>query len=255
LRSSTGLAELSFTGFWLAYGRASFSALLMVEGFSSKAVNISFKTGTVVATLLSPIGSEFKASHQSSYIGTAYLLSVCCFTPLYGKILFCLLSHASDYSCTQEDWRISWAGRARCCSRYPYLVLQIMPVLNLIVQHFPSGSGTILCGFAPSMKILIAARAIAGMGGGGYAFCDIFLPVTNCLFSVMTGEIRKELGFRSIIHRLTVASIAVTDLIPLWAPLRLLSLLSSHISPKKRARSLPRSGQHVRVASIETPVL
>lgn len=40
--------------------------------------------GTVVATLLTPIGSEFKASNQSSYIGTAYLLSVCCFTPLYG---------------------------------------------------------------------------------------------------------------------------------------------------------------------------
>ena len=44
-----------------------------------------YPAGTVVATLLSPIGSEFKASNQSSYIGTAYLLSVCCFTPLYGQ--------------------------------------------------------------------------------------------------------------------------------------------------------------------------
>jgi len=29
------------------------------------------------------------------------------------------------------------------------------------------GSGTLLCGFAPSMEFLIAARALAGMGGGG----------------------------------------------------------------------------------------
>jgi MFS family permease len=29
------------------------------------------------------------------------------------------------------------------------------------------GTGTVLCGVAPSMNALIAARAIAGMGGGG----------------------------------------------------------------------------------------
>ena len=40
--------------------------------------------GTIVATLLSPIGSYFNESNRSSYIGTSYLLSVCCFTPLYG---------------------------------------------------------------------------------------------------------------------------------------------------------------------------
>ncbi len=40
--------------------------------------------GTIVATLLSPIGSYFNESNRASYIGTSYLLSVCCFTPLYG---------------------------------------------------------------------------------------------------------------------------------------------------------------------------
>lgn len=29
-------------------------------------------------------------------------------------------------------------------------------------------TGTLLCGMAPTMETLIAARAIAGMGGGGF---------------------------------------------------------------------------------------
>jgi len=103
--------------------------------------------GTVVATLLTPIGSEFEASNQSSYIGTAYLLSVCCFTPLYGRLADIL-------------------GRKGA----------MLLALSLF------GSGTIFCGMATSMNALIAARAVAGMGGGGV---------------------------------MTVSSIAVTDLIPL----------------------------------------
>ena len=46
------------------------------------------QTGTIVATLLTPIGSYFERSNQASYIGTSYLLSVCCFTPLYGEISY-----------------------------------------------------------------------------------------------------------------------------------------------------------------------
>jgi MFS family permease len=40
--------------------------------------------GTIVATLATPIGNHFHKSNQASYIGTSYLLSMCCFTPLYG---------------------------------------------------------------------------------------------------------------------------------------------------------------------------
>ena len=89
-------------------------------------------TGTIVATLLSPIGAYFNRSHQSSYIGTSYLLSVCCFTPLYGRL--------SD-------------------------ILGRRGAMLLALSLF--GSGTFLCGIAPSMNVLIAARVIAGMGGGG----------------------------------------------------------------------------------------
>ncbi|KAJ7283826.1 major facilitator superfamily domain-containing protein [Mycena rebaudengoi] len=88
--------------------------------------------GTVVATLLTPIGSDFKKSNQASYIGTSYLLSVCCFTPLYGRL--------SDI-----------LGRKGA----------------MLLALFLFGSGTILCGLVPSMETLILARALAGMGGGG----------------------------------------------------------------------------------------
>ncbi|TCD71312.1 hypothetical protein EIP91_011083 [Steccherinum ochraceum] len=111
------------------------------------AVFLGALDGTIVATLLSPIGSYFNESNRSSYIGTSYLLSVCCFTPLYGRL--------SD-------------------------ILGRKGAMLLALCLF--GTGTLLCGLAPSMDALIAARAVAGMGGGGV---------------------------------MTVSSIAVTDLIPL----------------------------------------
>jgi MFS family permease len=37
------------------------------------------------------------------------------------------------------------------------------------------GSGTIACAIAPSMETLILARAVAGMGGGGYVVTGSFL--------------------------------------------------------------------------------
>ncbi|KIO33965.1 hypothetical protein M407DRAFT_17228 [Tulasnella calospora MUT 4182] len=102
---------------------------------------------TIVATLLTSIGSYFNRAHQSSYLGSAYLLSVCCFTPLYGRL--------SDIM-----------GRK-------HAMLLAMTLFTV---------GTLLCGLATSMNGLIAARAIAGMGGGGV---------------------------------MTVSSITATDLIPL----------------------------------------
>lgn len=111
------------------------------------AVFLGALDGTIVATLISPIGSYFNRSEQASYLGTSYLLSVCCFTPLYGRL--------AD-------------------------VLGRRGAMLLALSLF--GIGTILCGVAPSMNVLIASRAIAGMGGGGM---------------------------------MTVSSVAVTDLIPL----------------------------------------
>ncbi|KAF9221873.1 vacuolar amino acid permease [Gyrodon lividus] len=118
----------------------------VVSGLWS-AVFLGALDGTVVATLISPIGSYFNKSEQSSYLGTSYLLSVCCFTPLYGRL--------SD-------------------------ILGRKGAMLLGLTLF--GSGTIACGLAPSMEMLILARAVAGMGGGGV---------------------------------MTVSSITITDLVPL----------------------------------------
>ncbi|CAG7849265.1 Multidrug resistance protein fnx1 [Serendipita indica DSM 11827] len=103
--------------------------------------------GTIVATLQQPIGDYFEQSHKASYVGTSYLLSICCFTPLYGRL--------SD-------------------------ILGRKGAMLLALAFFTTG--TFFCAIAPSMEALIAARAIAGMGGGGV---------------------------------MTVSSITVTDLIPL----------------------------------------
>ncbi|KAL7410721.1 MFS general substrate transporter [Mrakia frigida] len=87
---------------------------------------------TIVATLVSDIGSYFNASHITSWLGGAYLLSVCCFTPLYGRLCNIIGRRASS--------------------------LLAVGVFTI---------GTIGCAFAPTMNTLILARAIAGMGGGG----------------------------------------------------------------------------------------
>ncbi|KAG1753863.1 vacuolar amino acid permease [Suillus paluster] len=147
------------------------------------AVFLGALDGTIVATLLSPIGSYFNKSNQASYLGTSYLLSVCCFTPLYGRL--------SD-------------------------ILGRKGAMLLGLTLF--GSGTIACAFAPSMEALIVARAVAGMGGGGVmtvssiAVTDLiplkhrglYQGMTNILFGLgaglggpVGGWVNDTLGWRA----------------------------------------------------------
>lgn len=88
--------------------------------------------GTVVATLIGDISSSFQAFHLASWLGTAYLLSLCCFTPVYGRLADAI-------------------GR-----RNAQLVALVLFTL-----------GTAGCAVAPTMYTLIAARVVAGIGGGG----------------------------------------------------------------------------------------
>ncbi|KAJ6630347.1 MFS general substrate transporter [Mycena sp. CBHHK59/15] len=88
--------------------------------------------GTIVATLISTIGSSLESMQLSSWVGTSYLLSLCAFTPLYGRLANIIGRRAS----------VLLAGVLFC-------------------------GGTILCGFANTMTQLILFRGIAGIGGGG----------------------------------------------------------------------------------------
>ena len=117
---------------WSAVFLGALDGMLPHSSVSTRRSYIYVTAGTIVATLLSPIGAYFNRSHQSPYIGTSYLLSVCCFTPLYGRL--------SD-------------------------IIGRRGAMLLALSLF--GSGSFLCGIAPSMNVLIAARVIAGMGGGG----------------------------------------------------------------------------------------
>ncbi|PPQ99167.1 hypothetical protein CVT24_009258 [Panaeolus cyanescens] len=87
---------------------------------------------TLVPTMLPSISSEFNKSNQASWLGTAYLLATCTFTPLYGRLSNVL-------------------GRKGA---------------NQTALLF-AGLGVLMCGLSRSMETLILARFLAGIGGGG----------------------------------------------------------------------------------------
>jgi EmrB/QacA subfamily drug resistance transporter len=87
---------------------------------------------TIVATAMPTIGQDLHDIEHLPWIVTAYLLASTAVTPLYGKL--------SDIH-----------GRR--------------PVLLAAISTFMIGS--IACALAPSMFILICARALQGVGGGG----------------------------------------------------------------------------------------
>ncbi|KAJ6606043.1 MFS general substrate transporter [Mycena vulgaris] len=95
-------------------------------------VFISSLDATIVATLISTIGSSLESMQLSSWIGTSYLLSLCAFTPLYGRL-------------------------ANIIGRRP----------SILFAGLLFGGGTVMCGFARNMSQLIACRAVAGIGGSG----------------------------------------------------------------------------------------
>ncbi|KZO96788.1 MFS general substrate transporter [Calocera viscosa TUFC12733] len=87
---------------------------------------------TIVATLATPISSAFGELHRAAWLNNAYLLTVACCAPLYGRL--------SDI-----------IGRRKA--------------LGIGLALFILGNA--LCGLAPTMNTLIVARLLQGAGGGG----------------------------------------------------------------------------------------
>ena len=87
---------------------------------------------TIVATALPTIGRHFADLADLPWVVTAYLLTATAVTPLYGKL--------SDIH-----------GRR---------VMMLTAILIFML-------GSLACALAPSMTVLIFARALQGLGGGG----------------------------------------------------------------------------------------
>src|SRR3984893_9855775 len=101
---------------------------------------------TIVATALPTIGRQFRDVSSLSWVITAYLLASTAVAPVFGTL--------SDI----------YGRRA-----------MIITALSLFI------AGSILCAVAPNMPVLILARGLQGLGGGG------ILPIVqNVIADVVT---------------------------------------------------------------------
>ncbi|KAK7206584.1 putative MFS drug transporter [Myxozyma melibiosi] len=132
LTSSTrGIAPSGGSG---AYGSGELSNLKLALVFLSLYIGVFLAAldGTVVATLLAHIASEFDGFKNVSWIATAYLIANAAFQPLYGKL-------------------------TDIFGRRP----------GLLFSNICFGVGCLGCGVATNLWFLVFARVVAGIGGGG----------------------------------------------------------------------------------------
>ncbi|KAF1933976.1 MFS general substrate transporter [Didymella exigua CBS 183.55] len=99
-------------------------------------VFLSAADQTLIVSTYGIIGTDLGALSATSWIATAYFLTLTACQPLYGRL--------SDVF-----------GRKEC----------------LLFGYVVFGIGCVACGFARTIGELIAARAFAGIGGGGMTVC------------------------------------------------------------------------------------
>ncbi|KAI0374453.1 amino acid permease ScVBA-like protein [Pilatotrama ljubarskyi] len=116
-----------------AAAQLSTTRLIIAHAGAALTLFLATTDATIVSTTLPTITSEFHANQaEYTWVSVTYMLTQTAFQPLYGKL--------SDL-----------IGRTTV----------------LYGSIFTFAAGSALCGSAQSMKWLIIARAIAGVGGGG----------------------------------------------------------------------------------------
>ncbi|KAI0037157.1 major facilitator superfamily domain-containing protein [Vararia minispora EC-137] len=113
---------------------------------------------TIVMASYVSIGNELKELQSTSWVSTAYMLSLASFQPLYGKL--------SDIF-----------GRKPC----------------LLLAYAIFASGCLACGFARSIPELIAARVLAGVGGG---YINIVWATGSAFGGPAGGVLAGSIGWR-----------------------------------------------------------
>ncbi|KAI8584312.1 hypothetical protein K450DRAFT_219276 [Umbelopsis ramanniana AG] len=107
-------------------------------------VFLSSLDSSIVSTILTRIGSDFNRYNDAVWVATSYLISYTALQPLYGRI--------SDA-----------IGRKN----------------TLLFASSTFFIGSLLCGAAPNFWFLVAARVVAGIGGGGM----------NTMSSIVTSDL------------------------------------------------------------------
>ncbi|KAI9105494.1 major facilitator superfamily domain-containing protein [Phlyctochytrium arcticum] len=113
---------------------------------------------TIIATATTRIAQDFNTFSQIAWIGTSYLLTATAVSPTYGKL-------------------------ADIFGRKP------MFIFALAVFEI----GSVICGAAQSMIMLIVGRAIAGVGGGGL-FSLVLIIVADLVSFEDRGKYQGMLG-------------------------------------------------------------
>ncbi|KAG8904816.1 hypothetical protein FRB99_001122 [Tulasnella sp. 403] len=122
---------------------------------------------TILATAIPKIASQFNALEQVTWLASAYFLTQCGLMLMYGQLL------------------------ARLTTKWVYLTTVVI---------FEVGS--LICGVAPNMNVLIFGRALAGVGAGGlYASTLAIIAVCTPLEKrpILFGAFGAVYAFSSVV--------------------------------------------------------
>ncbi|KAF9427896.1 hypothetical protein BGZ94_003921 [Podila epigama] len=136
------------------------AAILLFIGLAM-ATFLASLDGTIIATALPKIASDFKAQSQMSWVATAYLLTFNAFQPLYGKF--------SDIF-----------GRK---------AMILFAAITFMIGSAGAGAAT-------TMTMLIAFRAIQGLGGSGLIIIWSVFGVSSVIGPLLGGVFVEEITWR-----------------------------------------------------------